>query len=197
MSEPLSSRLPPWPELAPFQPILEAANIIGLFEWDRGSGRIVPCLGMARLFGLDRNSILAGAPVEAFLPALHPDDRAAFSERARLDGLVATQMRYRLTDAAGREHAILECARYTLDAQGYPRWGCGALFEPPPEFGGALRKGMADERLIRAAQLAVELCETVRGLQLPALNALLKLTLHEIGSHIADSERQAATRTLN
>lgn len=193
-------RLPPWPDLAPLEPILDAANIVGLFEWNIAENRIFPCLGMARIFGLDLSIIREGAPASAFAAALHPNDRAAFAARAGHGRRGVEQTIYRVSGGdTVSTRTILDVTRLSFDTNGTPDWACGALFDYPgakaaPTTAGAHKVLAA---LDRAAGLAIELRRVVQEVQSPTLHSLVDMVLIEIASSLARQMERPETARLN
>lgn len=180
-------RLPPWPDLAPLGPILNAARIVGLFEWNIAEDRIFPCLGMARIFGLDVSTVRRGAPSSAFVAALHPGDRTTFTERPSPTQGRIRQTIYRVAPAGhGSPRTILDVTQLSFDAHGKPDWACGALFDHPGA-GSSTTPLNADrilDTLDRAAGLAIELRGVVRDIKSPTLHLLVDMVLIEIASSL-------------
>lgn len=197
---PSLQRLPPWPDLAPLEPLLDAANIVGLFEWNIADNRIFPCLGMARIFRLDPAVIREGAPVSAFVPALHPKDRAAFSARVNHGRKGIEQTIYRVSDTGdAAPRTILDLMRLSFDARGTADWACGALFDYPGTEAETLplkaHKVLA--ALDRAAGLAIDLRSAVQDIQSPTLHTLVDMVLIEIASSLARQLEQPEASLLN
>jgi PAS domain S-box-containing protein len=55
---------------------LDAAEVVGTWDWDVVGSRIYADPRMARLYGLDPEAAAAGVGLEAFTTPIHPDDRA-------------------------------------------------------------------------------------------------------------------------
>jgi len=198
---PQPQRLPPWPDLAPLEPILDAANIIGLFEWNIAENRIFPCLGMARIFGLDLATIREGAPASAFTSALHPKDRAAFSARAGHGRKSVEQTIYRVSASGiAAQRTILDVTRLSFGPDGKPDWACGALFDYLGEAKAATMPAGAHKVLAaldRAAGLAIELRHVVQAIRSPTLHSLVDMVLIEIASSLASQMDRPEASRLN
>ncbi|TXN25110.1 hypothetical protein [Methylobacterium sp. WL9] len=193
-------RLPPWPDLAPLEPILDAANIVGLFEWNIAENRIFPCVGMARIFRLDPAIIREGAPVSAFVPALHPKDRAAFSGRVSHGRKGLEQTIYRVSDTGdAAPRTILDLMRLSFDEHDTADWACGALFDYPGTEAATvpLKAQKVLAALDRAAGLAIDLRGAVQDIQSPTLHALVDMVLIEIASSLARQLERPEVSLLN
>ena len=58
-----------------YQLALEAASVVGTWDWDLVQNRIYADSHFARLYSVDPASAAAGAPVSDFISGVHPDDR--------------------------------------------------------------------------------------------------------------------------
>ncbi|WP_210245067.1 hypothetical protein [Methylobacterium haplocladii] len=156
---------------------------------------------MARIFGLDLSTIREGAPASAFLAALHPKDRAAFSARVGHGRRGVEQTIYRVSaPGSAATRTILDVTRLSFDANGSPDWACGALFDYP----GDNKPGMLPSSghkvlaaLDRAAGLAIELRRVVQEVQSPTLQTLVDMVLIEIASSLARQMERPEMARLN
>ena len=154
---------------------------------------------MARIFGLDLSTIHEGAPASAFVSALHPKDRAAFSARASHGRSGVEQTIYRVSaQGSAAMRTILDVTRLSFDSDGTPDWACGALFDYPGANAAASAPSSAHKvlsALDRAAGLSIELRRVVQEIQSPTLKALVDMVLIEIASSLARQlDRPEATR---
>lgn len=100
---------------------LSGQRAIGIWDWDVVADRVVADERFARLYGVDPERARSGAPIAAFLDAVHPDDRQrleASVERAlRSGGSISEE--YRLVGGDGERWVIAE-GRCALGADGRP-----------------------------------------------------------------------------
>ena len=54
---------------------LDAAEVVGTWDWDIAADRIIPDARLARLFGIDAERAEAGSRFAEFLAGVHPEDR--------------------------------------------------------------------------------------------------------------------------
>jgi PAS domain S-box-containing protein len=97
---------------------LSAAEV-GTWTWDVGTNRVVADRNLARMFGVS-SADAAGGPIEAYLAATHPDDRAYVA--ARIDAAVAGGQtyvaEYRLVAPDGHVRWVIARGRVERDADG-------------------------------------------------------------------------------
>ncbi|MFC7472844.1 PAS domain-containing protein [Dankookia sp. GCM10030260] len=87
---------------------LSAAEMVGTWVWDVEANRITADSGYARLFSVPPAAVAAGLPIEALLPAIHPEDLAATEAAIKRalagaqDGAFEAEYRVVLPDGAIR-----------------------------------------------------------------------------------------------
>lgn len=112
---------------------LEAAiNVaeMGIWTWHVG-GPIIPDGNLAALFGLTREQIAAGMPVDLYYSRIHPDDLARVQSarrRALVTGGPYTP-EYRVLGLDGDVRWVAARGRAKLDAQGNPQSLNGAVLD--------------------------------------------------------------------
>jgi PAS domain S-box-containing protein len=101
---------------------LENAKILGLWEWDIAKDRVVADSRFANLFGVDPQKAAKGAPLEAFVSGIHPDDRDRVA--AQITNTIATDApfmsEYRVLPTTGGVGHLLARGHVERDAAGKP-----------------------------------------------------------------------------
>src|SRR4051812_32761901 len=64
-----------------------AAGVVGTWDWHVADNKVFANERFARIYGVDPREAMLGAPVESFVNAIHPDDRARV--RRRIEAAVA------------------------------------------------------------------------------------------------------------
>lgn len=59
---------------------LDAAEVVGTWDWDIAADRIIPDTRLARLFGIDPEAAQSGSRFADFLAGVHPEDRKRLEE---------------------------------------------------------------------------------------------------------------------
>jgi PAS domain S-box-containing protein len=99
-----------------------AAGVVGTWDWHVAENKVFANERFARIYGVDPEEALRGAPVERFVEAIHPDDRARV--RLRIEAAVATAgefaEEYRLVQGDGTIRWVLARGRCYHDDNGRP-----------------------------------------------------------------------------
>lgn len=100
----------------------EASGSLGWWDWDIPNDRLYAGEHFARMFGVDPALAAAGAPLDAFIAGIHPDDRAWVRERIQraLDTAGEFAEEYRLLAADGTVAWVYARGRCYHDAAGRP-----------------------------------------------------------------------------
>jgi PAS domain S-box-containing protein len=101
----------------------------GTFRWDLGTNTLEWDGNLDRLFGFPSDQKIQ--PVDAFIGAVHPDDRAAVSARVEQCARDGTDfdMEFRVVWPDGSVHWIADKAKAFFDEQGRPLYVTGACAE--------------------------------------------------------------------
>ncbi len=168
------------------QEALDASEFIGRWEYDVPSDRAYTDALVALVFNLDPIEAEAGAPLKAFLAAIHPDDRERASRTIAQS--VATghscTLEYRVRSADGVTRWILDRGRFPHDREGRPTRGTGILIdithmkqEPtPPALTAPLE---------RAAEHCLAVRKAVYELPNSVLHQMSDMLLLEIGRELS------------
>lgn len=102
---------------------LDAAGMVGIWDWDIVNDCVTCDTRFARMFGVDPERAETGVPIAEFVAGVHPEDRAAVTERIgetlRAGGRFRAE--YRLLDREGRgERWVLALGRAVAGPQGGP-----------------------------------------------------------------------------
>lgn len=111
---------------------LSAAGGIGLWVWDVANDRVFADRAFARIFGVDEQDVSsAGTPLQAFIDAIHPDDRALVAERIRraMEEGVDYDCEYRVMKRDGGVRWVSARGRCERDAEGRPTRFPGAVVD--------------------------------------------------------------------
>ena len=110
---------------------LAAGGSIGIWDWDVAADRVTADARFARLYGVDPEIGVRGAPIDAFFGGIHPDDlpevRARIGEALRGGGTFAAE--YRLVQPDGTVRWVTAQGRCAHDAAGRPTHFPGVSFD--------------------------------------------------------------------
>ncbi len=114
-----------------FRQALNAAGVIGIWDWQFESDRMFADQRLAAFFGVGADEARDGAPRSAFDQLVHPEDRAYVEEemqRAAFSG-GDLSIEYRLIDGTGRIRWVMVRGTGFRDAAGQPSRLSGAAVE--------------------------------------------------------------------
>lgn len=110
---------------------LSAGNGVGTWDWDVVSDRVTADARFAEIYGVDPELAKAGAPLQQFFHAIHPDDSERVS--ARIQQTLATdapfRVEYRLVKADGSARWVVAEGGVVRDAEGNPLRFPGVTFD--------------------------------------------------------------------
>ncbi|WP_375395769.1 PAS domain-containing protein [uncultured Sphingomonas sp.] len=113
------------------QQALSAGGGIGTWDWNIPLDRVTADARFARLYGVDPDRAIEGAPVDEFFTAIHPDDRtgteAAIAQAVRTGGEFSAE--YRLFQSDGTIRWVHAQGRCILDDEGRPQRFPGVSFD--------------------------------------------------------------------
>jgi PAS domain S-box-containing protein len=101
---------------------LSASGIVGIWDWDLVSNLVSADRRFAEMYGVDPELAAAGAPIEAYIGGVHPEDRDLVTERigAALKARAPYRAEYRLLNAAGEVRWVLATGTVVVSADGKP-----------------------------------------------------------------------------
>ncbi|WP_297511797.1 PAS domain-containing protein [uncultured Caulobacter sp.] len=131
----------------------QAAGVVGAWEWDIKTNKVYADARYAELHNVPPELAEAGLPVQAYTPALHPDDRDRVRDLALEAAAAGTEFsaEYRLVQANGAERWIYTRGRAYLDDDGQPLRNTGVVVD-----------------ITERKQVEVELAQARLGLDLAA-----------------------------
>ena len=187
------------------QEAIDAADVVGSWDWDIPADRLTADAPVSLLFNIDPDLGEAGVPFAAFEAGIHPDDRARvaslIAERARAGRSYLAE--YRVRSADGETRRVLARGRFRTDAAGRPHRGRGIIVDITPgrieEDAPAVEApGAPDSPLERAARSFLEGHRCLEAVPDAApLRRLADLLLFETGRALAAQESRARRRSLN
>ncbi|MDR6852717.1 PAS domain S-box-containing protein [Sphingomonas sp. BE123] len=158
---------------------LDAANGVGIWDWDLVHDRVRADARFVRLYGVDPAVAQEGGPVELFFRQIHPDDAAR--ARAAIDTAIRSgdrlNIEYRLIDGDGRIRWVTAQGRCSYDASGRPvRFpGVSSDVTERREAEEAARRTAADlEALTHDQTFLFDLASRQRALDTP--DAIMRLS---------------------
>lgn len=110
---------------------LEAANMVGLFDWDMVTDSVEGDVRFAQLFSIDPGAAKEGVPVAALIKGIHPDDRKRVWEaiqRIKASGQKFIE-EYRVYCSDGTLRWIDAHGRCLYDDKGKPLRFTGAVID--------------------------------------------------------------------
>lgn len=183
------------------QDTIDAADIIGRWEYDVPSDRAYSDALVALVFNVDPVLAAAGTPISTFMAGIHPEDREKAIleiQRSIQTGLCCT-LKYRVCSADGVIRRVLDRGRFTLDRKGQAQRGSGVLIDVTHrdlEAEGILPAGSETRpSLERVAEHCLAAKVLLQDLPEPLLNRLNDVLLLEIARSLAKaaSERRRAS----
>ena len=112
---------------------LEAGGGIGTFDWDVPGDRLYLDARFAQLFSVEPELAASGAPLSEFVASIHPDDRAAVSDKVQQackTGEYAAE--YRVLQPDGSVRWVFARGRCHQDAAGNPTRFLGVIVDVIP-----------------------------------------------------------------
>ncbi|WP_114943688.1 PAS domain-containing sensor histidine kinase [Microvirga calopogonii] len=100
---------------------LNAASVVGTWDWDIQSGLVYADERFASLYGVDPEAAAVGAPIEDFVSGIHPDDRSRVEQQIQrsLETGETLAAEYRTIDKNGQIHWVFAQGR-CYSAAGQP-----------------------------------------------------------------------------
>lgn len=136
----------------------EAAGVVGAWEWDVKANKVYADARYAELHGVVPELAAAGLPVEAFKPAIHPDDADRISAVAtaslRAGGDFSEE--YRLVQKDGSIRWIYTRGRAYLAADGKPARNTGVIID--------ITERKQVEAALAAARVDIDLAAQAAGM---------------------------------
>ncbi len=101
---------------------LTSSGLVGTWDWDIKRDRVTADERFARLFSVSTEDAADGLPIQSFLAAIHPDDRARV--RSEIDNAVSSvgtaRFEYRLVQADGSIRWVVTSGKVQAVAAGRP-----------------------------------------------------------------------------
>lgn len=136
----------------------EAAGVVGAWEWDVRANKVYADARYAELHGVVPELASAGLPVEAYTPAVHPDDRDRMTLAAetslRTGGDFSEE--YRLVQPDGSIRWIYTRGHSYLGADGKPARNTGVIID--------ITERKAVEAALEAARVDIDLAAQAAGM---------------------------------
>lgn len=110
---------------------LEAANMVGLFDWDMVTDSVEGDVRFAQLFSIDPSAAKEGVPIAALIKGIHPDDRKRIWEaiqRIKASGQKFIE-EYRVYCSDGTLRWVDAHGRCLYDDKGTPLRFTGAVID--------------------------------------------------------------------
>ncbi len=136
----------------------EAAGVVGAWEWDVRANKVYADARYAELHGVVPELAAAGLPVEAYTPAVHPDDveRMAVAAQTSLRTGGDFSEEYRLVQADGSIRWIYTRGHSYLGVDGKPARNTGVIVD--------ITERKAVEAELQAARIDVDLAAQAAGM---------------------------------
>ncbi len=101
---------------------LNASGIVGVWDWDLAADRVSADRRFAEMYGVNPDEAETGAPLEAYLEGIHPEDRqqVADSIAEALEARGPYRGEYRLRSADGNTRWVLATGTVVVDPDGQP-----------------------------------------------------------------------------
>ncbi|WP_262028962.1 PAS domain-containing sensor histidine kinase [Microvirga sp. Mcv34] len=92
---------------------LDAASVVGTWDWDIQSDLVYADERFASLYGVDPETAAAGTPIADFIGGIHPDDRGRMQDliKRSLETSESLAAEYRTIDKNGRLHWVFAQGR--------------------------------------------------------------------------------------
>lgn len=191
--------------VAGLQDAIDAADVVGHWDWDIPADRLVADALVALLFNIEPDLAEAGVPLAAFEAGIHPHDRArvvrliaehAWSGRSYL-------AEYRVRSADGVTRWVLARGRFHRDGAGRPLRGRGLIIDITrariDEGASAVEScdaaGTPLERAARSFLDGYKLLDEVQDQ--PQLRRFAEVLLFETGRSLAAQDDRARRTSMN
>lgn len=136
----------------------EAAGVVGAWEWDVKANKVYADARYAELHGVVPELAAAGLPVEAYIPAIHPDDtdriNAVAQASLRAGGDFSEE--YRLIQKDGSIRWIYTRGRAYLGPDGRPARNAGVIVD--------ITERKQVEAALEAARIDIDLAAQAAGM---------------------------------
>jgi hypothetical protein len=190
--------------LAGLREAVEAADLVGHWDYDVAADRLFADAPVAALFGVDPEQAESGAPLAVFAAGIHPDDRERIvrliAEHAREGSSYLAE--YRVSGAYAVTRWVLARGSFRRDAAGRPLRGSGIIVDVSRSrlgedaFVTAPLSSMADplERAANAFLAGRRALDTVDDQ--PMLQQFADILLFEVGRVLAARDQAARRRRM-
>ena len=183
---------------------IEQADIIGDWAWDASTGRVRVHGLVASVFNVNPDEADAGVASEAYVAAIHPDDRDrvhALARRSASEG-IPYLVEYRVISADGRTRWVLARGQFSGDHADRLVSGSGILIDIDDlrRNEGVLAGSVAEVEgapLDRAAEHAIAAQQAIVELQDEKLKVIADALLMALGRKLAQQEVQDRRRRMN
>jgi PAS domain S-box-containing protein len=134
---------------------LSASGVVGTWDWDPKADRLIANPLLARLFSIDPDLARGGAPIDAFIAGIHPDDRATvvadITQRMRAGEEFALE--FRLVSADGSVSWVASRGRghYGPDGEATRMIGAAVDITDRKRAAAALERSEAEFRTLAEA----------------------------------------------
>lgn len=186
------------------QSALDEQDLIGRWQCDVIGGRVVVDGFIAQLFNVDPGDTESGVSAEAYVAAIHPDDRERVRSVARRSASEGAPFltEYRVISGDGAGRWVLARGRFFNDDAGRLMRGSGILVDitrvRKDEDALDETEAFLDEApLDRAAEHAINTQEAIFELQDPELKACADALLMALGRKLAQRQVQDRRRRMN
>ena len=183
---------------------IEQADIIGDWAWDASTDRVRVHGLVASVFNVNPDEADAGVASEAYVAAIHPDDRDrvhALARRSASEG-IPYLVEYRVISADGRTRWVLARGQFSGDHADRLVSGSGILVDIDNlrrDEGTSAGSGVEVEGapLDRAAEHAIAAQQAIVDLQDPDLKVHADALLMALGRKLAQQEVQDRRKRMN
>jgi hypothetical protein len=186
------------------QAAIDASDVIGRWDWDIPNDRLYADATVALLFSVEPAAARVGVPLNLFLKAIHPDDRAEAAGVIARSAKVGRSyvQEYRVRSADGAMRWVLARGLIELDETGRPRRGTGILIDITQNRAdeAACSAGMSDgsdHPLEEAAELCLAAQSAIQKLSEPLLQNMIDMLLLELGRRLSKPAHDRLRTLMN
>jgi hypothetical protein len=178
--------------------------MIGRWDWDIPNDRVYADALVALLFNVDPVSAEAGAPLNAFINGLHPEDQDR--TRQLIANSAATGRsyvaEYRVRSADGRTRWVLARGRFILDHVGRPLRGSGLLIDITQSKHDETAyvsdtSPSSDHPLEQAAEHLLAAHQALQNTSEPLLHRMSEMLLLEVGRRLSRPQSDPRRAQMN